>query len=585
MNALSPIIATSQDTQSLVAICTDLGEARAQIETAFLEVGDALTRSALLLNRLSQTFETLPRDLASTELTEATTRLGQVGQRAAEISASFTDEQATIERLVAVVAAAESPIFDLRRAVKMMGIVAINARVVAAGIVGNDEGFEVFTTDIAQLAGSATKTIEQFSSAYRQLTEQVHRAAAQRAKFEALHRDTLSRLAHDLEQNLGEIVARRRLSAEGSVETSRVTREIGARVGSVVMAMQVGDSTRQRLEHVEAALGYLVAIAGQGPLADLAYDPSDAPAIVQDGLVLETLQLEATCHSFDSEVEEANQAVIALAGDARTVLERSRTVYGDGARGQSPLGAFNTQIRAAIGVLRGCEAEREKLASVAGAVDTIVGVLLGHVEAVREIEANMRLVSLNASVRCAQLGPRGHALSVIALQLRELTGETVIAADAAMANLGEAASLAQSFSASSGGESVGQVAWLESEAAQSSELLATVEQRLNEALGLLDSDGPTVLSALSEAASRLGYHEAMSEAVADIAVRVAELAGDVDAGATSVPASAALLALLRKGYTMEAERRVHDGFAGATAAVPVASAESEPAADADDWLL
>lgn len=151
-------------------------------------------------------------------------------------------------------------------------------------------------------------------------------------------------------------------------------------------------------------------------------------------------------------------------------------------RGQSPLTAFNAEIRAAIGVLRDCEAEREPLATVAGAVDRIVQVLLGHVEAVREVEANMRLVSLNAAVRCAQLGPRGQALNVIAMQLRELTGETVVAAEPAMTSLGEAASLAQSFSASSGGEATGQVAWLEREAAQSSELLGAVEQRLNQAL-------------------------------------------------------------------------------------------------------
>ena len=573
MNAVHSIAAERADARALRSITADLGAARAKIETAFVTVGDSLTQSALLLTRLSQTFEGLPRDLASSELTEATTRLSRVGQRAGEISASFAAEQDSIERLVAVVTDADHPISDLRRAVKMMGIVAVNARVVAASIVGTAHDFDVFTTDITQLADSATKTIEEFSSVYRQLTGEVHRAAAQRAQFEATHRNTLSRLAERLQQNLSDIVARRQLSADGSAETSRVTQEIAGRVGSAVMAMQVGDSTRQRLEHVEAGLEHLATIAEGDAIPGYVCASVDVPQVVRDGLTLEVLQLEATSHSFNDEVAEAGTALVALAADARTVLDKSREVYGNGGGGQSPLTAFNAEIRAAIGVLRDCEAEREKLATVAGAVDRIVQVLLGHVEAVREIEANMRLVSLNAAVRCAQLGPRGQALNVIAMQLRELTGETVIAAEAAMTSLAEAASLAQSFSASSGGESAGQVAWLEREAAQSSQLLGAVEQRLNEALALLDTDGPTVLRALTEAADRLSAHEAMSEAIADAAVRKAQLAGEA-AEESPAPASAEFLALLRKSYTMEAERRTHDGFAGAMpAAEPDAGEE------------
>jgi len=567
-----PSIAVAPDARELRQVAHDLGAARARIETTFVSVGDWLAQSAQLLNRLSQTFEALPRDLASAELTEATTRLAAVGRRAGEISQSFATEQAAIERLVEVVTGADHPISDLRRAVKMMGIVAVNARVVAAGVVGDDHDFDVFTTDIAQLANSATRTIEAFSGDYRQLTSEVRRAATQRAQFDSAHRDTLSRLAARLEQHLGDIVRRRPLSADGSAETGRVTREIAGRIGSAVMAMQVGDSTRQRLEHIEAALAQLGTLADGNGNRDLGLEPDLVPRALLDGLTLETLQLEAVAHSFDSEVAEAERALSALAGEARTVMSKSRELYGDGARGQSPLSAFNAEIRDAIAVLRDCEAEREKLAQVAGSVDRIVKVLLGHVEAVREIEANMRLVSLNAAVRCAQLGPRGRALNVIAMQLRELTGETVIAAEAAMASLGEAARLAQSFSASSNGEAAEQVAWLEREAAQSSDLLGGVEQRLNEALLLLDKDGPVVLGHLAEAAGRLAAHEDMSEAIADAALRTAELSAD--APGRTAPESAPLLALLRKSYTMEAERRVHDRFAG-----PPATSAAVPAGD------
>lgn len=562
MNAALPIAAAA-DPAALIRLAADLGDARGHLEESFVSVGDALTQSALGLNRISRAFEALPQDLASPELTEATTRLSAVGHRAGEISAAFAVEQTAIERLVAVVAAADHPISDLRRAVKMMGIVAINARVVAAGIVGDIDDFDVFTTDIAELSGGATKTIEQFSAAYQQLTIEVRRAATQRAHFDASHRDTLSRLATRLEENLASLVARRRLSADGSAETSRVAREIAARIASAVMAMQVGDATRQRLEHVEAALQRL-AILADDPDLDIA--PDDIPAAVAGGLHLQTLLLRGTAQTFASELGEAERAVGALAADARTVLDRSRALYGDGGAGQFSLSGFNAEIREAITVLRDCEVQRGKLGEVAVAVDRIVHVLLGHVEAVREIESSMRLVSLNAAVRCAQLGPRGRALNVISTQLRELTVETVVAAEAAMTALGEAASLAQSFSAASSGDAAGQVAWLEQEAAQASELVGAVDRRLNDALGLLDHDGPAAIRALGDAADRLSGHEVMSEAIEDAAMRAAELAGSVRPRPS--PASQLLFAALRHTYTMDAERKIHDGFAGSA---PVAA--------------
>ena len=262
----------SPESRAIASIAADLGASRAELETTFVDVGDWLAQSATLLNRISTTFEALPQDLASPELSEATTRLDAVGRRAQELSASFAAEQEDIARLVAVVTAAANPISDLRRTIKMMGIVAVNARVVAASIGGDEHDFDVFTTDISQLLTGATGTIQAFSTVYAQLTGEVHKAAGQRAQFEAAHRDTLSGLAARLGTNLDEIVRRRTASAEGSAETGRVSRQITERIGSAVMAMQVGDSTRQRIEHVEMALADLAGLMDGGKARGIGID-------------------------------------------------------------------------------------------------------------------------------------------------------------------------------------------------------------------------------------------------------------------------------------------------------------------------
>lgn len=567
------IPAANSNEASVKAIGAALVAPREQIESTFLAVGARLSEGATLLNRVTKVFEALPAQLQSPELAEASSRLADVGDQARAISVMFATEQADLARLVEVVAAADHPIAELRRTVKMMSIVAINARVVAAGIVGDGDEFDVFTTDIAKLSDSATATIQAFTTAYRRLTDEVGHAARQRGQFENAHADTLDLLARDMEQALEALAQQRAISASGTAETGRVSRQIVGRIASAVMALQVGDATRQRIEHVESGIEALSAMMAEGLMT------ADEAIMARSAIGgLQLAQLRAAADAFESDVGEAGQALRDLAADAGTIMAQSRATYGEGAAEGSSLATLNQAVRHAAAVLRDCEAERGKLETVASAVLGTVGVLLSHVEAVQEIEANMRLVSLNAAVKCAQLGPRGAALNVIARQLRELTGETVAAAEAAMASLHEAAGLAQSFGAAANGDTAGRVGQLEQEASAALVMLEHVDHSLAEALGALHRDGPSVIDLLGTAAETFGGLTAIAETMSDLQMQLAaECPQDVPAQPSGTVAE--VLASHRKRYTMDAERRIHDEMFGQQETV--AEPADAPAAEAD----
>src|SRR5690606_8776774 len=112
----------------------------------------------------------------------------------------------------------------------------------------------------------ARSTIHEFSLVYRQLVSEVDKAAGQRERFDAAHAHTLSELAHSLEETLEALDRQRESAVESSAETGRVSRQIVGRIGSAVMALQVGDSTRQRLEHVETGLDCLADIVRRKPV-------------------------------------------------------------------------------------------------------------------------------------------------------------------------------------------------------------------------------------------------------------------------------------------------------------------------------
>lgn len=576
MTALAPSPDTEpDDLAALRAIAPALAVPREQIESSFVNVGAVLTEGAAKLNAISRVFEALPAELESPELGEASARLAEVGRRAQAISASFATEQADLAQLVEVVAAADHPISDLRRAVKMMSIVAINARVVAASIVGDGDDFDVFTHDIAKLSESASSTINEFTSVYRRLTDEVGQAARQRGQFQFAHADSLTGLAASMDTALAEVAGQRSISVESSAQTGRVSRQIVGRIASAVMALQVGDATRQRIEHVESGIATLCDLLEDAQL------PAEE-AIAARGHIggLQVAQLAAATAAFEADVDEAGSALRDLSADARDIMDHSRTIYGgSGNSANAPLSALSRAVEDAALVLGDCEVERGKLELVAGAVLRTVGVLLTHVEAVQEIEANMRLVSLNAAVKCAQLGPRGAALNVIARQLRELTGETVVAAESAMTRLHQAASLAQSFGAAANGDAAGRVGQLEQEATLALGLLQGVDRSLAEALGTLERDGPNVIALLGKAADAFVNQAAISETLHDLQLRLL----DACPAQATEPSDAirAVLSGLRKSYTMEAERKIYENLFGADMAEPAPVEEAANDTDLD----
>lgn len=548
----APAVTTSE----LRALGEALAAPRAQIESKFLAVGAGLAEGSAILNRVTRVFEALPAQLQSPEMEAASTRLADVGHQAKAIAALFSREQADLARLNAVVASAEYPIVELRRAVQMMSIVAINARTVAASVAVSGDDFEVFTTDIAKLSASATSTIQAFTVAYGQLTSEVRKAAQQTGQSQYAHADTLNELAGNMEAALEELAQQRAVSVGATAETGRISRQIAGRIGSAVMALQVGDATRQRIEHAEGGIATLCDLIDKGSLSD------DEVAVACAALGgLQARQLAGAATALENDVADAGSALRDLAADASAIVAKSQATFGQSKAGGTSLAMLSLTVGHAAEVLRDCETERSKLEKLATAVLGTVGVLLGHVAAVQEIEDNMRLVSLNATIKCAQLGPRGAALNVIARQLRELTSETVTAAEAAMKDLHEAASLARSFGEAASGDTTSRVGQLETQARESLALLHGVDRSFADALSTLDQDVPKVRRLLDEAAKTLTSQDQLLASIRHIEAQLRHRCSDTITGDPTGVITEAVAAHSRC-YSMDEERRIHEQMFG-----------------------
>lgn len=547
------------------SILGDLAETRTAIDASVLAAGGKLMQCVGDLNRNSALFEALPHAIRSEELDRACSDIASIGDRAREVTAAFGRERETMDELNRALAISASPIADLQRSVKMIGILSVNARVVAAEI-GQVEGFEVFTVDIDRLSREAGTTVSRFSDLYRRLRGDLKAVADKRLTFELSHSSTLAGLGDQLATHLARVEDRRRSAAEISLRTGETVRQIAARVGAVVVSLQSGDRMRQRIEHVEQALA-----RGSGDGTD---DDADAATLMHVGS-LQSEQLAAAVAEYDGDMAAAEDALTGLSRDAIEMVRSAAALVGTSGRTEDgPISALAKELHRAISLLRRCAAERTELDALAERMASAVAELLAHVEVVQNVEAEMRILSLNATVKCAQLGSRGRALNVVAQQLRDLTMETVASAEAAVEALRACAGVTARIRADAGGDLAREIGGIEATAQSAVDRLMAIDRRTNDAIRTLETEGPGMAKTLEDAAHDIRTGRRRAAELADQSSRLAatEAPEDPVDDDELVAALLGTLERLRSGYTMEDERRIHDAFAERVAARRAAGA-------------
>ncbi|MDN2581017.1 hypothetical protein [Aquibium sp. ELW1220] len=552
------------------SILEDLADTRATIDMSVAGAGSRLLRCVGDLNRNSALFEALPRDIRSAELDQACRDIASIGDRAREVTAAFGRERETMDDLSRALAASASPISDLQRSVKMIGILSVNARVVAAEL-GQVEGFEVFTIDIDRLSREAGTTVSRFSDLFRRLRSDLKAVADKRLTFELSHSGTLADLGDKLASRLERVEDRRRSAADVGQRTSETVRQIAARVGAVVLSLQSGDRIRQRIEHAERAF-----VPGTGAGMDDEAGADAAEAQLREIGKLQAEQLAAAVAEYDADMASAEDALVGLSRDALDMVRSAAALVGrSGSSGEGPISSLAKELHQAISLLRRCAAERTELDALAGRMASAVAELLAHVEVVQDVEAEMRILSLNATVKCAQLGSRGRALNVVAQQLRDLTMETVASAEAAVEALRACAGVTDRIRADASGDLAREIGGIEATARSAVDLLMTIDRRTSDAIHTLEAEGPGMAKTLEDAAYDIRTGRTRAAELADQSSRLAAGEG-LPAAVENDELVASLLGTLdrlRSGYTMEDERRIHDAFAARIAARRTAMGE------------
>lgn len=385
-----------------------------RIEDVFARVGHELGRGHLIFKELNQGLATLSGELSGAEIEGAATALQEIAARLSELAQALPAESALLETIGKSTAEASSLLKPLFKHIGMITIIARSARIEAASLDGDREGFLAFTQEAYDLGKAVQGSIEGCARDQLRLSEAVATASGRQKEFESRYRAQLMSESAELGAAYSGLRDQRSKSSHLADRASSSTRKIAEAVGSAIISLQAGDSTRQRLEHVSRGLG-LVAQSEPSLAPEPVTSDDGARAICQ----LQAAQLKDAQREFGVDVGQIVRALTAILHDAGSVAGDGRTLFGGEEGGSS---SFLTRIKQTLAhastLIATCESAGRSVDEALAIVEDTLAKFRQAIAGLAEATVDITLIGMNAGLKASHLGSRGSAFVVIANELK-----------------------------------------------------------------------------------------------------------------------------------------------------------------------
>jgi hypothetical protein len=462
----------------------------------------------------------------------------------------------------------------------MITIIARSARIEAASLDGDREGFLAFTQEAYDLGRAVQRSIEGCARDQQRLSEAVATASGRQKEFESRYRAQLVSESAELGAAYSRLRDQRSNSSHLADRASSSTRKIAEAVGSAIISLQAGDSTRQRLEHVSHGLGLA---------SESAPSLVPAPATSDDGVRaicrLQAAQLRDAQREFGGDVGQIVGALTAILHDAGSVVGHGRKLFGGEDGGSS---SFLTRIKQTLAhastLIATCESAGRSVDEALAIVEDTLAKFRQAIAGLAEATVDITLIGMNAGLKASHLGSRGSAFVVIANELKAT-------ADQVSAGAGRLRPVLDAIERSANelrelrvqGDPT-QLAKLEPQILQALREVEAGNERLGKLMSRLVDEGAEFERLMNSAQGQMTSLGESSAALPAVATRLETASAGAQRLQPELQDQAILDDLFAR-YTMERERDVHREFLQALGLASIAATRRVEAVEtADDGI-
>lgn len=526
----------------------------ASMDARFVRAGTTLATAIDTIDRIIHSIEGVTSTLDESVAGIAVTSLKDVASQLDALPEVQATREAAMARIGTASRVLRDHVMDMRQALRVLHIYGMNIKIAASG----EAAFVGFVNDMGQRLAAGEEHLEGFLAKLKELSTSVGSVqqagrllAAEAKKILPAVPQRLTRDADALHDHLGNVATMAR-------EVGAIARTVQGRVATMLGALQVGDSTRQRVEHVVAAL----------QLLDGVTLPAETTAEIT-GVIHHLLaaQLEASSVDFDRDASLLVASLKALQPDTHGLLNLIEDDAGSNGR------PFLSQIDQAVGEIAVITVQLQEAdqrsASMLGLITETVDELTGRLAHLQRVQFNVQDIATNTRLLCRRHGDLGKAVSVVAGEVDIYAHSLGNAMRGIGQPIGELAEVNTELATTRGDVADGDMG---AKLAQALSVIREGCQRTDLAVREGGDDARQLIELLTITGDEIGAELALGATMRQAAVVLSTSTLTPDLSEEALSALGTLLPQIGALYTMAQERDIHAanvpaGFAVASAAV------------------
>nr|WP_307233490.1 chemotaxis protein [Pararhizobium capsulatum] len=550
-----------------------LEAARGKVEQRFLEGGNVLLSVMDVLNRLLASLDNISRSLETGSADDTMADLLATVRNLSDLPQIQSSRQTHLEVLAKAGGGMRTHVADMQETMRYLQTFAVTVKITGAGL----PEFSGFAEEILERIRSGTGEVNSFATQLAALEKELSLARSFGTNISKQYAQTVPDVAKALENDVKTITEHRKKLGVIAREVSVLARGIQSKVGTTLSALQIGDITRQRIEHVQAALSMLDTCLDGDECKVLDFDARGRLVNIIHHLC--AAQMVEMVEDFQRDSRNVVQTIASFGGDTQEILNLRAQMQGNGSDGQdNVMRALEESVTKALGIVKQVEAASLKADQVSQSTTETASRLLEGIGNIRGVKMDIHYMALNTNLRCSRLGEAGRSINVVTGELRIFAAKLDESADAIVGGLTQLDTAAENI-ASAGSAGSLQLGERLNGAVSN---IRTTANAMEEELANLSEHGRRVASQISLMIAKLDFQHDLGEILATCADELCDIAGPDIAGAEGLEAIlGGLSQRVFKTYTMVQERNVHnavipqiEAFAPLTAA-PVQAAQSD----------
>nr|WP_153437047.1 chemotaxis protein [Sinorhizobium terangae] len=527
-----------------------LSLAHARIEASFIEGGATLVAVMEMITGLIDTLDRFTRMLDGETTAATITGLQRTVADLANLPDLAASRQAAFDEISQRCADAFRHVEEMRETFRYLKVFATTVKITGASIAE----FADFADEIRERIHSGAEEINYFAAKLDRMRGELAAARNFSAGIRDEFRVTIPEIVANLDENARRLKAQHERMAALAAEVKTVAQAVQGKIATTLSALQIGDITRQRIEHVLSSFlhldAFLSSADGQGLVT---VEVSGVEATI---FHLAHAQLDVTLADFRQKCASIFATIASFSADASRILALRDDIAGyRGDPDASILKAMEYDIGHACDLVSRVEGRSQDSTALVGSVTGAVQSLIASIETIRSIKTDIHYMALNSNLRCSRLGDEGRSVNVVSGELRTFAGRLETPADEVVDDMRRVERAAETLG--SGPRS--DLSNFGTPLAEARGAVASVLEEMNSSLAALGAEGDAVFGRIAAAVRTLDFENNLGEVLDGCVAIAAELAGASEPPAP-IPAAESLRQRIYADYTMAQERDIHRGI-------------------------